>query len=104
MKRARKRLGLPAKAVLRQANRAWTEGLPPEALDKRMQDYLLSMVLREDKKAVEEARLYGDFVYLFAGGQLVTVYPPDPRLYSETPNYKPDRDYDFRARRLKRGR
>lgn len=72
IKRVRHRLGLPKKAVSREADRAWRDGTKPEDLPGALRHYC--KIKGDDHDAV--ARVYGEHLFFFSdGGLLITAYP-----------------------------
>lgn len=91
MKKVRHRLGLPKKAVSREADRAWNEGTKPEDMPGALRHYC--EVKGDDHEAV--ARIYGEHLFFFSeSGLLITAYPVPPkyrhalaRLRGENPHH-----------------
>lgn len=70
-KRLKQRLGLPKKAVLRIADKAYQEGWTHADARGRLKRYLDGLYLAEEKAT--DMRIHGNFIYLFHGNILITV-------------------------------
>ncbi|USN15554.1 hypothetical protein KIKIMORA_04360 [Brevundimonas phage vB_BpoS-Kikimora] len=81
--RARKRMGIPRKAVQRQAETALEQGAPPKAFSGSFRRYLDGLYLSERKAT--NIRVHGGNLYLFAGESLLTCWPVPQRYRSSKP-------------------
>lgn len=70
--RIRKRLGIPRRAALRTAERAFRQGVPHTRFSGPLRDYLDHKV--EAPHPANSARVYGEFLYMFEGSTLRTVW------------------------------
>lgn len=70
--RIRKRLGIPRRAALRTAERAFHHGVPHTRFSGPLRDYLDHKV--EAPHPANSARVYGEFLYMFEGAVLRTVW------------------------------
>jgi hypothetical protein len=75
--RARKRCGIKKKAVEQLANNAFFNGLSRSEAVGNLKKYLDFLAddkeLHREHNAVDSLRVYGNYVWLFAGEKLVTV-------------------------------
>lgn len=71
-KRARERVGLPKKAVERNAQRALTEGIGYKEASGSLKRYISWLYERYDGNG-NNIRIYGDKVWVFHDGILITV-------------------------------
>lgn len=79
-KRAKERLGVPKRAALKNADRAFEYGL---RLDNATGDLKRYMSGLNRNRGGGDARIYGEHVYIFVGQQLITVYRL-PREFQKT--------------------
>lgn len=70
-KRFKQRLGLPKSACLKHAQTAFDEGVTHAEAKGRAKRYLDKLYLQHEN--ANAIRVYGEFIYLFAGHVLVTV-------------------------------
>lgn len=81
-RRLRGRIGLSGGAPDRMAARVLERGLPMEETRGLLRDFLAHKATLHDGKA-NNARLYGEHFYLFAGDVLITVMHVPPELRKE---------------------
>lgn len=74
LRRMKERCGLPKKACGRLATTALNLGIPHGSLRGRLRKHVDYLVLSHAGRT-SEIRVYGEFVYLFAGTTLITVLP-----------------------------
>lgn len=76
--RMRERLGLPKRAVQRHAQRAYDEGLHHGGVSGAAGRYLDALYFKN--RCANDLRVYGEFVFVFANGVLITVHEIPNRL------------------------
>lgn len=81
--RMRKRLGIPRKAVERQAQAALAHGARHRDYAGSFRRYLDRVYLSE--RAAPDMRVHGGFLYLFNKGVLITCWPVPPKYRSIKP-------------------
>ena len=70
-KKAKERIGIPRRALNRNAERAWKYGVERWEAKGRLKDYLDSIYYRSE--TADNLRVYNRYVYLFAGHVLITI-------------------------------
>lgn len=71
-KRIKQRLGLPKRAVERNAENAWNQGRKHKDYTGSFKRYLDSIFLRE--RTASEMRILNGYIYIFTADALITVY------------------------------
>jgi hypothetical protein len=66
------RVGLPKRAILRFVQRALAQGLERQSTKGRLRRYLDKFYYAHAESA--EMRVYGQFVFVFAGSKLITTW------------------------------
>ena len=77
LKRCRKRLGVPKKAVEKMVGEAWERGLCHKDFSGSFRRYLDGVFLRE--RCGNQMRVHNGHLFLFSGNTLVTVWGLPPR-------------------------
>lgn len=72
-KRFKQRVGLPKKACLGHAQRAYNNGFKHSEAKGRAKRYMDKIFLTHMK--ANQMRVYGEFIYMFQGITLITVLP-----------------------------
>ena len=78
VKRCRKRLGLPKRAVTRNAERAFAEGRQHGDFTGSFKRYLDRVHFKDP--SVNQLRVFGGTLFLFADGVLITAWPVPPKF------------------------
>lgn len=74
----RKRLGLSKKALERLSKKAYTNGISSKDTDNvKLKKYLYKTYCSAMSNNI---KIYGEFVYIFRGNTLVTVYEIDQKI------------------------
>lgn len=76
--RLRRRMGLSGGAPRRMADRVYREGVPIEHLGGQLRSYADGQINRH--KVGTESRIYGETLWVFEAGALITAYPVPHRL------------------------
>lgn len=80
VKRAKQRLGLPKKAVERQALRALEKGKSPKDYSGNFKVYLDAIAIRHKTRPI----VYANYIYAFGpDNQLITVLPIDKKYWKK---------------------
>ena len=86
VKRAKERVGLPKRALERNAEKAFTEGLKHSDLTGSIKRYVDALYFKKEKAG--NIRIYCGRVYIFCGNNLVTVFYLPPKYRKIAENYK----------------
>lgn len=87
--RSRERLGIPTRAVLRLANRAFEHGIAAEETRGNLRHWCCGRV---DPSKAQLLRLYGEHCFIFAESRLVTVYAVPWALRAELARARAEHD------------
>ena len=72
--RARERMGIPRKAVARAAAKAMANGIDRNTSRGRLR-LLIESAHRKHNGQADAIKVHGGYLFIFADGRLVTVYP-----------------------------
>ena len=90
VKRSKERVGLPKRALERNAEKAFENGLKHSELSGSIKRYVDALYLRYEKAG--NIRIYCGKVYIFCGTKLVTVLDLPAKFKKKAENCKSGRD------------